>query len=692
MNSDLEELKWNCEYCTYENWPSSLKCTMCRGAKPLFGEDIYRLGNSSPQSLNVASGPVSYSTAEDPHNLISQNHKKNLSSGSNWSCEACTYLNYQNATRCVQCMSRKPGNQSQFNSASNLHEQFAPLKLIDSPKTSQTTQVIKNISTSIQSPSSDKWSCSVCTYENWPKATKCIMCNQNEKVKRREKLTINSELILANAESLPLSSPQSYICDENLAVSRRKKIDGFDVQNNSLPDAQSLSDNDYQSQLKQLRRHTDSCWLNACLGIVEGDNAPIEVYLASGGDPTRQLTNSEVLLLNRTSAFDVGYTLVHLAIRFQREDILATLLSQIEGSGSGIKRMPSYIAPDLAAQIRRHVTNSIHLHKGLLPCYFLTDVATFALPAEVEDLPTVVQEQMLEELLDREAQQQLEGGGGEPAALNWSLEITERLSSRLHALWNRSAGDCLLDSAMQATWGVFDRDNSLRRALADSLQQAGQFFYPRWREYEASQASRMLPFTLEETQWQDDWENLLTTAAQPGSALQQLHVFALAHILRRPIIVYGVKYVKSFRGEDIGYARFEGIYLPLLWESSFCIRTPISLGYTRGHFSALVPIEPYRSSRLSHSGAEVGNQKNPMRQLQEMQTTFMPLIDTERKLLPIHFLRTEEVGREETILRQWLDVCTTKEGILVAQQRLHKRPLLVAQMLEEWLNYYRRFA
>lgn len=84
----------------------------------------------------------------------------------------------------------------------------------------------------------------------------------------------------------------------------------------------------------------------------------------------------------------------------------------------------------------------------------------------------MVQEQMLEELLDREAQQQLEGG--EPPALNWSLEITERLGSRLHALWNRSAGDCLLDSVMQATWGVFDRDNALRRTLADTLQQAGQ--------------------------------------------------------------------------------------------------------------------------------------------------------------------------------------------------------------------------
>ena len=84
---------------------------------------------------------------------------------------------------------------------------------------------------------------------------------------------------------------------------------------------------------------------------------------------------------------------------------MATWLSQIEGSGSGIKMVPNYVAPDLAAQIRRHVSNSIRLRKGSIRCYFVTDITTF------------------EGLLDREAQQQLEGG--EHPALNWSLEVTE---------------------------------------------------------------------------------------------------------------------------------------------------------------------------------------------------------------------------------------------------------------------------
>lgn len=95
-------------------------------------------------------------------------------------------------------------------------------------------------------------------------------------------------------------------------------------------------------------------------------------------------------------------------------------------------------------------------------------------------------------------------------------------------------------------------------------------FYPRWKEYEKWQAS-MLHFTLEDAQWQEDWSNLLSLANQPGSSLEQLHIFALAHILRRPIIVYGVKYVKSFRGEDIGYARFEGYTLYLCSNNNYLL-------------------------------------------------------------------------------------------------------------------------
>ena len=53
--------------------------------------------------------------------------------------------------------------------------------------------------------------------------------------------------------------------------------------------------------------------------------------------------------------------------------------------------------------------------------------------------------------------------------INWSDELVQELSSRLYPLWNRTAGDCLLDSILQATWGVMDRENSLRKAMSESL-------------------------------------------------------------------------------------------------------------------------------------------------------------------------------------------------------------------------------
>ena len=79
----------------------------------------------------------------------------------------------------------------------------------------------------------------------------------------------------------------------------------------------------------------------------------------------------------------------------------------------------------------------------------------------------------------------------------------------------------------------------------------------RWKEWEQIQALE-LDFTLAESQWSEvgslfcvtlvmynscrfvqEWAGLLSLASQPGESLEQLHVFCLAHVLRRPIIVYG---------------------------------------------------------------------------------------------------------------------------------------------------------
>lgn len=318
---------------------------------------------------------------------------------------------------------------------------------------------------------------------------------------------------------------------------------------------------------------------------------------------------------------------------------------------------------------------------------------------EIEELPGAIQEQLFSELLDRDAQHTLEG---EPPLSRWG-------GPRLLALWNRSAGDCLPDAVCQAAYGVFDRRNVLRAALADSLQNAHRAFYTRWAAAERLQAAQ-LHYAPEEPQLRAEWARLVAAAARPGTALHQLHVFVLAHVMRRPIVVYGVDVVNSFRGEALGYARFQGecprrrpqafnrlahstissvgIYLPLLWEPEFCSKSPLCLGYTRGHFSALVSVEPYsqRDHYICREPADDGED-----------VTYLPLTDAEGKLLPVHFLTVDELAAEEALVRRWTGArggaaAGGAGGALAAEQRLHARPLLQAQMLEEWLNHYRRLA
>lgn len=62
-------------------------------------------------------------------------------------------------------------------------------------------------------------------------------------------------------------------------------------------------------------------------GIVDDNMEAVDAYLTHGGNIARTLTADEIHHLNRPSAFDIGHTLVHLAIRFQRHNILRLLLT-----------------------------------------------------------------------------------------------------------------------------------------------------------------------------------------------------------------------------------------------------------------------------------------------------------------------------------------------------------------------------
>ncbi|NXI98888.1 ZRAN1 thioesterase, partial [Psophia crepitans] len=684
-------IKWACEYCTYENWPSAIKCTMCRAQRPsgtIITEDPFKSGSSDigrdwdPTSTEGGSSPL---ICPDSSARPRVKSSYSMESANKWSCHMCTYLNWPRAIRCTQCLSqrrtRSPTESPQSSGSGSRPVPFS----VDSCEEYNDRNKLNT--------RAQHWTCSVCTYENWAKARKCVVCDHPRP---------------NNIEAIELADTEeaSSIINEQDRARWRGSCSSGNSQRRSPPTTKRESDvkMDFQrielagavgskeelevdfkklKQIKNRMKKTDWLFLNACVGVVEGDLGAVEAYKSSGGDIARQLTADEVRLLNRPSAFDVGYTLVHLAIRFQRQDMLAILLTEV--SQHAAKCIPAMVCPEVTEQIRREIAASLHQRKGDFACYFLTDLVTFTLPADIEDLPPTVQEKLFDEVLDRDVQKELEE---ESPIINWSLELGTRLDSRLYALWNRTAGDCLLDSVLQATWGIYDKDSVLRKALHDSLHDCSHWFYTRWKEWESWYSQSFgLHFSLREEQWQEDWAFILSLASQPGASLEQTHIFVLAHILRRPIIVYGVKYYKSFRGETLGYTRFQGVYLPLLWEQSFCWKSPIALGYTRGHFSALVAME---NDGYGNRGAGANLNTDD-----DVTVTFLPLVDSERKLLHIHFLSAQEIGNEEQqekLLREWLDCCVTEGGVLVAMQKSSRRRNhpLVTQMVEKWLDRYRQ--
>ena len=55
-------------------------------------------------------------------------------------------------------------------------------------------------------------------------------------------------------------------------------------------------------------------------------------------------------------------------------------------------------------------------------------------------------------------------------------------------------------------------------------------------------------------------------------SLEELHVFILAHVLRRPVIVVADTILKDANGEALAPIPFGGIYLPLLCRPDDCHR------------------------------------------------------------------------------------------------------------------------
>lgn len=377
--------KWVCPECTYHNWSSCTTCVLCGSVKPLEFVPRTCSGKFRPHTQvtvswpKAASSPSNYSSrgaSYSPEIICpgsnypstssrSDTHaSKNIhhSSKEKWVCTTCTYANWSNANQCSMCQvprgqiephsseAKMPSRgESILDYASCVGavggaayintDEKVPVSGRDAtvhpPKLKNSKN--KQMSSNSDSRASKKWRCCSCTYENWPRATRCTMCQTPKKRTPSPPLgredsthsSINSRSHRHFPDnSLPINL-HSHGSNSNEPGASCSHIEALSpsASNSRLnayvsdPTPEILLSSNLKSasdEVRQIRnRLTSSDWLflNACLGVVNDEEASVKAYLRQDGDRARQLTSDECLVLGERSMFTVGSTLVHLAVK-----------------------------------------------------------------------------------------------------------------------------------------------------------------------------------------------------------------------------------------------------------------------------------------------------------------------------------------------------------------------------------------
>lgn len=242
-------------------------------------------------------------------------------------------------------------------------------------------------------------------------------------------------------------------------------------------------------------------------------------------------------------------------------------------------------------------------------------------------------------LIDRAIQTTLEC----QKRLNWCHEVRKMVP-----LKTNGDGNCLMHAVSQYMWGIQDVDLVLRKTLHSALKETdARNFKLRWqRESLKSIEFVETGLCFDTRNWEEEWEHLVKIASTETSvgrkglrynSLEEIHIFVLVNILRRPIIIIADHMLRTLEsGSNFSPLTVGGIYLPLHWPAQECYKYPIVLGYDNQHFAPLVT--------LKDSGPEI---------------RAVPLVQKERghfEDLKVHFLTDGEERMKDKLLEEYLMV------------------------------------
>ena len=237
-------------------------------------------------------------------------------------------------------------------------------------------------------------------------------------------------------------------------------------------------------------------------------------------------------------------------------------------------------------------------------------------------------------------------------------------------------------------WGFHDHflilRTALHRVLTAAVEKEG--LKRRWKYQTQLRNDEAGGLTFSEEEWEFEWEEILRIATNKPrqqrttdslrrysslrvsyESLEEVHIFALAHTLCRPIVVISDSTVKDHQGQDLAPIYFGGIYLPLELSPNSCSKSPVVLAFDSSHFSALV------ARQSDGSGDKKQKGRGRVLRSADRKESVIPLVTPDGSLLPVQFIHDP---KKNDGFRKWGKM----------QYELNEFPDEITGLLEAYLN------
>uniref|UniRef100_A0A9J2P5D3 RanBP2-type domain-containing protein n=1 Tax=Ascaris lumbricoides TaxID=6252 RepID=A0A9J2P5D3_ASCLU len=592
-----EERKWSCQQCTYANYASANVCTMCRTPR----HTVFI--TEPPGTSNATCASV------DPNT-------------SRWPCPSCTFMNVLQAGYCSICLTKRPqAYESELRQLTKAGES----EVVDMEHIDKMNKALR------------KWSCTQCTYKNWPTVKMCTMCRALRTSRHDQPNDDTSGTACGwsgspgannadNAGIRPLSRVDSHLSEKIASWQNNESGGGGRISTGGIFEARSGTESPLMtaktmvpldenvSLLERYILHLQQSADTGCCAFLQvvaevmradssGEDKALQ-YIYQYGEGNRKITSFEGALLNGLD--DNGeqclynHTLLEL-LRERHRELVSTLPRFFTDSVCVDVDFPGLVNTEISANIYKSLRSKI---RDDFDMRRIANVGEhFTLPIDVYNMKPWLAggEADLRIFMDFDERQILK-----TICFGDTLNMDSLLGRNLYApilLRNRGGGHSLVDAVSQAMWGVLDKNNLLRGAIYQTLYMKEAMFRSRW-------ATSLLKMDMKFDVWvmQRYWANIMD-CHEPGTPLEQIHILVLAQVLNRPIIVMPVESAKLASYMTRAPLRsvkhpMEGFYPQLPAVNSYRCCAPLFLAFSNGNFYAMILPPPSTSPALSSVDTE----------------------------------------------------------------------------------------